>query len=163
MSASRHRAQKGDTNVTDRAVGGLVAQITLIYRPPAMKRLSLLPFVLLGLSFVWGCGDDGRPSGSAGNDSTLVGAPCMNNDSCDERLCQSGPSFPGGVCTLSCGSSNHCPSGSSCAQLESGWLCLVNCTATADCREQWSCESVIEAGTNDESMVSVCFTPAPAS
>ena len=87
----------------------------------------------------------------------------MNGTECDNGLCQSGDAFPGSVCTLSCGGSNNCPSGSSCAALENGWICLVNCVATIDCREQWSCESVVEAGTNGGSMVSVCVGSVPAS
>ncbi len=127
-------------------------------------RFTFVPrALLLGLVLCYGCGDDGRPAGTAGNDSTLVGGPCMNNTECDNGLCQSGAAFPGSVCTLSCGGSNNCPSGSSCAELESGWICLVNCIATTDCREQWSCESIIEAGTNGDSTVSVCIGSVPAS
>jgi hypothetical protein len=136
----------------------------LIYRPSAMTRILVLSAVLAGFSLLSSCGDEGRPPGMAGNDSTLVGGPCMNNDDCDERLCESGAAFPGGVCTISCGESNNCPSGSSCAELaDEGWICLVDCTTGADCREQWTCESVIEAGTNGSSMVSVCVGSAPAS
>ena len=119
--------------------------------------------LLLGLFLLSACGDDGGPAGTAGNDSTLVGGPCMSNTECDQGLCQSGDAFPGSICTLSCGGSNNCPSGSSCAELDRGWVCLVDCMDTADCREQWSCESLIEAGTNGGSTVSVCIGSAPVS
>jgi hypothetical protein len=123
------------------------------------------PFVFswalsLAVTFGVGCGD-GRPPGTAGNDSSLVGGPCMNNTECDERLCQMGDRFPGGVCTISCGSSGHCPQRSSCAELSSGWICLVDCTTGTDCRTGWGCESVPEAGTNG-SLVSVCIGPESA-
>ena len=113
--------------------------------------------IMVVLVFGLGCGDD-RPPGTAGNDSTLVGGPCIDNGSCDFGLCQAGPSFPGSLCTSSCGSSNDCPSQSSCAQLESGWVCLVNCVETADCREQWTCGSQVEAGTSGRE-VTVCLGP----
>lgn len=119
--------------------------------------------VLLGLLALSACGDDGRPAGTAGNDSTLVGGACMSNTECDKGLCQAGEAFPGSLCTISCGGSNNCPSGSSCVELDSGWVCLVDCMATTDCREQWTCEPIIEAGTNGGSTVSVCIGPVPTS
>ena len=153
---------KGDTNVTDEAAAALVPPMPLIYRAPDMNVPYALRAILLALVLGSGCGDDGRPAGTAGNDSALVGGPCINDNDCEQRLCQSGSAFPGNVCTLSCGASNNCPSGSSCAELDRGWICLVDCMDTADCREQWSCESVTEAGTNGASMVSVCIGSVPA-
>jgi hypothetical protein len=169
-------------NVTEEAGGALVPPISLVYRPPAMKSFTVFSAVLAGLLLLGSCGDDGRPAGTAGNDSTLVGASCMSATECDKRLCQTGTRFPGGVCTMSCGGSGGCPSGSSCALLEIGWVCLVNCTETAECREQWVCEVVPEAGTGGamctenancgdtqvcvaeacRGTVSVCIGPAPA-
>ena len=128
-----------------------------------MRSFFIFSAVVAGLLSLGGCGDDGRPPGTAGNDSALVGAACMGPTECEKRLCDTDFRFPGGVCTMSCGGSGNCPSGSSCAELESGWVCLVGCSATTVCREQWSCEPVIEAGTNGGSMVSVCIGPAPAS
>ena len=155
--------EKGDTNVTEEAVAALVPPMPLIYRPPDMKLPPALLAILLALFLFSGCGDDGRPGGTAGNESGLVGGPCINDNDCEQRLCQSGSAFPGNICTLSCGGSNNCPSGSSCAELDRGWICLVDCMDMADCREQWSCQSVIEAGTNGASMVSVCLGSVPAS
>ena len=109
--------------------------------------------------FWLGCGDGGPP-GTAGNDSTLVGGPCMNDSECDQRLCEESGRFPGGTCTISCGNSGQCPQRSSCGELESGWVCLVNCLDTPECREGYVCEAVVEAGTNQGSMVSVCIGPA---
>lgn len=84
----------------------------------------------------------------------------MNNSECDQGLCQDGFRFPGGICTVSCGSSSNCPQGSSCAELDTGWVCLVNCTDIPDCRTDYLCESVTQAGTNQTSNVSVCLGPA---
>ena len=180
--ASRPDA-KGDTNVTEEAAEVLVPPVGLIYRPGAMKPLFLPVAALTGLIVLVGCGGDDRPPGAAGNDSALVGAPCADPVECEKGLCQTGLRFPGGVCTMSCGSSSGCPSGSSCALLELGWVCLVGCTETAECREQWSCDLVAEAGTGGaecvetadcganqvcaaevcRGTVSVCIGPAPAS
>ena len=130
----------------------------------AAMRFPFAFLSLLGALFLLiGCGDDGRPSGPVGNDSTFVGGACMDASECDNGLCQSGVRFPGSICTLSCGGSGGCPSGSSCAELDTGWVCLVNCMVSEECREQWVCEPVIEAGTNGNSTVSVCIGPAPAS
>ena len=148
-----------------------------------MKPLFVLPAALAGLFLLFGCGGDDRPPGTAGNDSALVGAACADAVECEKRLCQTGLRFPGGVCTMSCGGSGGCPSGSSCALLESGWVCLVTCTETTECREQWTCDLVPEAGTGGaecaenadcgsnqvcaaelcRGTVSVCIGPAPAS
>ena len=126
-----------------------------------MKSWFVSMMLLAALSLLLGCGDD-RPPGTAGNDSTLVGGPCMNNSECDQGLCEMGPTFPGGMCTSSCGETNQCPSGSSCGELESGWVCLVDCMADTDCRTQWFCQPVIEAGTNMGSTKSLCLGSAPA-
>lgn len=80
----------------------------------------------------------------------------MSNLDCDQRLCEDGSSFPDGMCTLSCGTSGNCPSGSSCAELDSGWVCMLNCMTITDCRTSYVCVPQIEAGTNGNSMVSVC-------
>jgi hypothetical protein len=127
-----------------------------------MRSLFVFSAVLAGMLLLSACGGDDRPPGTAGKDSTLVGGPCMNNSDCDEGLCQMGTDFPGGVCTLSCGGSGSCPSGSSCAESGRGWICLVDCTAATDCREQWTCQPIIEAGTNQQGMKTVCLGSAPA-
>jgi hypothetical protein len=121
-----------------------------------MRCVPVLSLVLITMTFGLGCGDS-RPSGTAGNDSSLVGGPCADNTDCDERLCEIGAPFPDGLCTISCGDSGQCPQGSSCGQLTTGWVCLVSCVSTADCRIGYSCEPVTEAGTNGASTVSVCI------
>ena len=128
-----------------------------------MKPFLPVPALLAALLLVAACGDDGRPAGTAGSDSTVTGGPCMNNTECDYLLCQQGTEFPGGVCTISCGNSGQCASGSSCAELAAGWLCLVDCMSDTDCRDQWGCQPVTEAGTNGGSMKTVClgFAAAP--
>lgn len=60
-----------------------------------------------------------------------------------------------------------CPRGSSCAALEQGWICLVDCVASEDCRTGWACEAVVEApppqSGDDPSLVDVCIGPEDAS
>lgn len=134
----------------------------MIYRPAAMKLLPLATVLLTATLFWVGCGDSGRPPGMARNDSPLVGGACMNDSEC-EGFCQTGTRFPGGTCSISCGNSGNCPQGSSCAQLDAGWICLVDCTSTPDCRTDYACEPVPEAGTGGASTVMVCIGPEPAS
>jgi len=121
-----------------------------------MGRLSIHSALLFAMMLSLGCGDS-RPAGTAGNESSLVGGPCADNADCDERLCEIGVQFPDGLCTISCGESGQCPQASSCGELMSGWVCLVNCANTKDCRTDYSCEAVTEAGTNGGSTVTVCI------
>jgi hypothetical protein len=58
----------------------------LIYRPPDMKVPPALLAILLALFLFSGCGDDGRPGGTAGNESGLVGGPCINDNDCGQRV-----------------------------------------------------------------------------
>lgn len=119
----------------------------------------MVPAVVLA-AFLWpGCGDSSS-QGTAGNDSSFVGGPCMNDSECDQRLCEDGFRFPGGTCTISCGNSGQCPAGSMCGELESGWVCLVRCQDTLDCRQGYVCEPIVEAATNQASSVSACLGPA---
>ena len=119
--------------------------------------------VALTVVLSWmGCGDDGRPPGVAGNESSLVGGTCMNDSECDLGLCQTGPQFPGNVCTISCGNSGNCPVGSNCIETTLGWVCLVNCAGGQACRTDWVCASQVEAGTDGQSFVDVCIGPTAA-
>lgn len=133
----------------------LVPADPLRYRAETMKSLVLAAFALCLCA---ACGDD-RVPGMAGNDSTLVGGPCSENDDCDQKLCETIPTFPGGLCTLSCGNDNDCPRGSSCAGLTSGWVCLVDCQTSSDCRVDWSCSSVPLPGNDVSGTVMACIGP----
>ncbi len=129
----------------------------MVYRPRAMRPFPIA-LVVAAVALSWiGCGDDGRPPGMAGNDSSLVGGTCMNGSECDLGLCEIGPQFPGNVCTISCGNSGNCPVGSSCAETMLGWLCLVDCAGGQTCRTDWVCGSLVEAGTDGQSVVDVCI------
>lgn len=115
-----------------------------------MRRVQLVWCLSIAvLTVLSACGESRFP-GMAGNDSTLVGGPCMAAGDCDFLLCQTGDAFPGGLCTLSCGTDNDCPSGSSCAGLITGWVCLVDCATTEDCREQWTCQTVTRPSSGEE-------------
>ncbi len=127
-----------------------------------MRPFVYLATLLLTTALCFGCGDS-RPAGTAGNDSALVGGPCLINLECDQRLCETSSRFPEGTCTISCGNSGQCPQNSSCAELETGWVCLVNCDSTPDCRPDYACEPVPEAGTNGGSTIAVCIGPDSAS
>ena len=134
----------------------MVRGLSLFYRQPMTRSISIVSMALTTVTSSIGCGDS-RPAGTAGNDSSLVGGPCVDNIDCDQRLCEIRDGFPDGICTISCGDSGQCPQGSSCAELMSGWVCLVSCANTTDCRTGYACESVTEAGTNGGSTVTVCI------
>jgi len=126
-----------------------------------LRSLLTVAAALIAITPLTSCGDS-RPSGTAGNDSSLVGGPCMENADCDDRLCQPGTRFPDGLCTISCGTSGQCPRASYCGELNTGWVCLVDCATSTDCRTGYVCEPVTEAGTNGGSSVTVCIGPGPA-
>jgi len=127
-----------------------------------MRTLALVPALVIATLLGQSCGVE-RPAGTAGNESSLVGGTCLNNSECDQGLCQAGTAFPGGICTLSCGSSNDCPRASSCAEVATGtpmgWVCLVDCGSDGDCRTDYVCGSFTEAGTDGGSTVRVCVGP----
>lgn len=57
---------------------------------------------------------------------------CTANAQCSTGLCQTGGSFPGGLCTRACTSNAGCPAGWSCISNSSG-ICMRSCSVTADC------------------------------
>lgn len=137
---------KGDTNVTEAGAAALVGRFVLIYRRGLMKGSFWVLAVLVGTLLAPACDDDARPPGQAGSDSPFVGGTCGEATECEFLLCQNGPETPGGMCTLSCGTSQNCSAGSSCVRTSSGWLCFVDCTSDADCRtDQYRCQPVAEA------------------
>ena len=72
--------------------------------------------------------------------SGVVGAACSNNDQCSSRCVTEG--FPGGMCTVECGSDAACPGGTACID-EKGGICEVLCSSNADCAGfggGWVCE-----------------------
>jgi hypothetical protein len=63
--------------------------------------------------------------------SRHVGAACSADSQCDQ-FCATGPSFPGGFCTIGCLSNPESPEGTVCIAIDGG-ICLYPCRASADC------------------------------
>ncbi len=98
--------------------------------------------IVLGFVLITGCGS------SAGNESPTVGGPCEDDTDCVTR-CQSGDSFPNGLCTRQCSANTDCPGNTVCAEGEEGGLCLLACSSDASCRGGYHCGDVeLEAGDN---------------
>lgn len=79
------------------------------------------------------CGDDGV--------SRAVGARCDTERDCDERCLAPSTAYPDGFCSLSCESSDACPSDATCADVEGG-VCLFSCVFPEDCAflgPGWTC------------------------
>ncbi len=73
--------------------------------------------------------------------SRTVGARCDLAAECDERCLPPGADWPGGFCTVSCDTSDDCPSESSCVASEDG-VCLFRCAIDGDCAflgAGWAC------------------------
>jgi hypothetical protein len=70
-----------------------------------------------------------------------VGARCDGRAECNQ-LCASGSAYPGGFCTVLCGSRDDCPSDTTCVERQGG-ICLFECTHDTDCAflgQGWSCK-----------------------
>lgn len=88
-----------------------------------MTTTTTLPVVALCLALA-ACGTSTDDAGFT------VG--CTASAQCSTGLCQTGGSFPGGLCTRACTSNAGCPSGWSCIS-NSGGVCMRACTASSDC------------------------------
>lgn len=64
--------------------------------------------------------------------SREVGARCGASSECDERCLAPSSDYPGGFCTLACGSRGDCPNDTTCADREGG-ICLFECTDDNSC------------------------------
>lgn len=76
--------------------------------------------------------------------SREIGARCDRSSECDQRCLLPGADYPGGFCTIACAGRPDCPSGTTCADRESG-VCLFECSSDADCKflgTGWACKSV---------------------
>ena len=78
-----------------------------------------------------------------------VGAACQAAAECDQGLCLSDTTMPGGYCSKTCGGNlltedPDCPGGASCFQMnEATSVCLDLCgAADGDCRSGYRCQTV---------------------
>jgi hypothetical protein len=96
-----------------------------------MRKLLLPALLLIGSA---SCGDDVGPLGQT------VGGPCVNHQDCAPgSVCLTDGDFPGGMCSIYCGSNNDCPAGAMCIDMKSG-ICLSSCTTYQDCRGGYECK-----------------------
>lgn len=73
--------------------------------------------------------------------SRTIGARCDAPAECEDRCLLPSADFPGGFCTLDCGSARDCPSGATCVD-RGGGVCLLACLDDTDCAflgEGWRC------------------------
>jgi hypothetical protein len=97
------------------------------------------------------CGDDA----GVGPNGDVVGGPCTADDDCaDGSACITEGDFPGGMCTIDeCESNEDCPAGSVCISNEGG-ICMMTCSSSDDCRDGYRCDGKsLEEGEGD---VDVC-------
>ena len=84
-----------------------------------MKHILLFALVLAA-----GCGGDEDVD-------DVVGASCRNDRDCAD-LCEGGPDFPGGFCTLACRDDLDCTSDTICTETHGG-VCLYTCSVDSHC------------------------------
>ena len=97
------------------------------------NHVALTIWVSLALSLLLGCGD-----GSVSNTGRAVGGPCSSDSDCKDQ-CLTSVEFPSGTCAIACDSGADCPDGSYCISSGSGVVCLLSCTATDECRTDYTC------------------------
>ena len=85
-----------------------------------------------------------------------LGDSCETSSDCPDD-CETGGSFPGGICTHECLANEECPAGWACVS-DRGGICLKECSSTADCADafgdQWICDTI--AHQTDPGNVDVC-------
>ena len=110
-------------------------------------KLALLSCAWIALAAA--CGDDGV--------SRAVGARCEAARDCDERCLAPDADYPGGFCTISCESSDDCPSDATCVDTEGG-ICLFSCVDDPGCTflgPGWACRER-DLRANPDTKVKVC-------
>lgn len=111
-----------------------------------MTRLLTLALTSLTSFLLLACG-----SSDVGTNGGLVGGACATDRDCESR-CQTGGSFPGGTCTVSCRVDDDCPGGTFCIDTEGG-ICLLACELPRDCRAGYTCKGRPNRGRPGESLV----------
>lgn len=118
-----------------------------------MNRLSLSVLILMAAVFALSaCGDDDTDGTIA--DLLYIGGICDNDAQCDdeddatpELECLT--EFTGGYCGMKdCESSDDCPPGSLCADLEGEFYCFLACTDKAECNTNRTAETASNCSAN---------------
>ncbi|MGZ3406136.1 MAG: hypothetical protein ACXVAN_06800 [Polyangia bacterium] len=97
--------------------------------------------------------------GSQGSD---VGAACTSASQCASQCLQGNDHFPGGMCTIACGSDVQCPKGSVCVDggHSAGGICAVACAIPGDCSgfgRGFVCDAVDRVGVGGQALI--CRVP----
>ena len=116
-----------------------------------MGRVAAALLLVLGLNPV-ACGD----SFGVGPNGEDVGGSCRGDEDCDpDSFCIVGDEdFPGGSCSIACGSHDDCPEGARCISTNGG-VCALGCQSAEDCRAGYACESKSDEGGSGESFVCI--------
>lgn len=82
---------------------------------------------LIWIAFLVACGGpDNVGDHDNGDIDAVVGASCDTNADCVVECYRDPDRFPGGFCSVPCGSDYDCPADSACASTEDG-VCLFTC------------------------------------
>jgi hypothetical protein len=109
--------------LSDRPAAGMMKLST--YKGANCMRGLLGSLLLLMAAAGFACGD------KVGPNSGLVGGRCIVDGDCQGR-CLRGGDFPGGYCSVPCGTDRDCPEATACIDKEGG-VCLLQCRDRADC------------------------------
>ena len=113
----------------------------------ANSRGWLSALVVLLTCLVLGCG--------VGNDGDVVGGPCRDDTDCASgSFCLAEKDFPGGTCTVRCGSHDDCPSDTRCVEEDNG-VCLLECYEPEECRGGYTCKGKKNQSGGGESLVCI--------
>ena len=116
-----------------------------------MRGLFTAALILTFATGPLACGD----SFSVGPDGEDVGGSCSNDGDCGpDSFCIRNEDFPGGTCSIACGSHDDCPKGSRCISTNGG-VCALSCESSSDCRSGYDCESKSDERGGGESTVCI--------
>lgn len=94
----------------------------------------------VSFSMLAGCG-----GGSVGTEGDVVGGPCAAGGCADGSTCLTASMYPGGMCSVECGSQADCPDGTTCVT-EGGGRCVLSCESASDCRDGYGCNELSTPG-----------------
>jgi hypothetical protein len=103
--------------------------------------MSVRPFSVSGpLGFAFALATVVACGGGVGTEGTLVGGACSANVDCSSTSrCETGGSFPQGMCVVNCTADVDCPTGARCISKDSG-ICVPECSRNDQCRANYQCE-----------------------
>lgn len=130
---------------SDGSVRGLpTRRVAKLNKPArALMRAVITVSVCLVFCLSAACGDDspGSQPSEVGIQGKVVGGPCSAAQRCAAgSKCETDGDFPNGTCAKACSSDADCPAATACISSKGG-ICLLTCTTSDECRAGYPCQA----------------------